>query len=256
MNPIEVPDMAFLASLQQGCVPFDVSFLELSDPAISVTWHFGDGQISNDHNPIHTYTFPGNFPVVLDGYNSGACKSASDTMFVTVIDTAHVNFTTEPDYPAFISLPNTTVQFTDQSFNGNQWYWNFGDGIHSEEVNPSHMFMEPGEYYVTLVLENEFGCPSEVTKGPFIVLSPEVFIPNVFTPNDDGVNDVFYVKYTGDQPFLLSIFDRWGVKVYEGRDKYEGWNGKLKDKIVPEGVYYFVVMIGDKKYNGNVTLLR
>jgi gliding motility-associated-like protein len=254
--PIEGPVVGYLSSQPQGCVPFDVSFLELFNNAQFFTWNFGDGSISNDHNPIHTFTQPGTYTVSLTGWNTGSCKSTLDDIVISVKDTAHAKFVSDPGWPAQIYLPGSEVTFTDQSANAWAWTWIFGDGLQSSEKNPVHRFLAPGEYYVTLSVTNDIGCRTEVTGGPYIVLEPEVFIPNVFSPNGDPQNEEFLVRYNGDQPFLLKIFDRWGNLLFESRDKYSGWNGKFKGNDVQTGVYYYVVKTGSREYTGNVTLVR
>jgi gliding motility-associated-like protein len=89
------------------------------------------------------------------------------------------------------------------------------------------------------------------------VMTPDLFIPNVFSPNADGVNDRFLVEYSGDQPFTLEIRDRWGVKLHETRNKLAGWDGvDLKGRAVPPSVYYYRVQVGQREYAGELTLVR
>jgi gliding motility-associated-like protein len=253
---LDRPSAGYLTSITAGCVPFSVSFLETAVDDISWIWNFGDGNISNDPNPIHTYETPGNYPVTLTVSGAGMCNDRVEGMIISVHDTAHVNFTSNPEFPASMAFPNTEVTFKDFTVNGDEWHWSFGDGTSSEEINPVHQYLDEGTYFVTLSVMNDLGCVSTVTHGPYLVVNPEVFIPNVFSPNDDNVNDVYLVRYTGSQPFLLDIFDRWGNKVFSQRDKYTGWDGKIKGTEAPAGEYYYMVKIGDKNYSGNITLVR
>ncbi len=105
-------------------------------------------------------------------------------------------------------------------------------------------------------MTNDFGCLDKVTHGPYIIATPDLFIPNVFSPNGDNVNDVYFVRYTGSQPFTLNIFDRWGNLVFAQRDKYAGWDGTIKTENAPDGVYFYTVKVGDREYTGSVTLVR
>jgi gliding motility-associated-like protein len=94
-----------------------------------------------------------------------------------------------------------------------------------------------------------------------IPVKPEIFAPNAFTPNADGYNDEFYLKGVFIGEFQLMIFDRWGKKVFESRDLYQGWDGTYKGQSAPEGVYTFVAKgIGYNnlrhEINGTVTLIR
>ena len=110
---------------------------------------------------------------------------------------------------------------------------------------------------MTLKTQNAEGCWSEIRLGPYIVLLPELFIPNVFSPNADDQNDQFLVEYDGDQPFFLEIRDRWGVVHYQGRNKTKGWDGQtLQGAAANEGVYYYYLRIGEVEYAGELTLMR
>jgi gliding motility-associated-like protein len=82
-------------------------------------------------------------------------------------------------------------------------------------------------------------------------------IPNVFSPNGDGLNDFFRIAYDGDELFHLQIIDRWGVKYYDTRNREQAWDGKdLNGNEAAEGVYFYTVTIGTRKYSSNVTLIR
>lgn len=256
ISVIPSPEMSFLSSATEGCVPFAVSFLNTSSNSLLSTWEFGDGSISNEDNPIHTYTSPGQFEVTLSGVNTGACADKVTMVTVTVNDTAAAQFSSNPDYPVVLTLPSTWVQFQDESIRAESWNWNFGDGVQATTQNAEHAFEEEGTYYVTLTVANESGCLSRVTHGPYVVMAPDLFIPNVFSPNGDGINDVFLVKYTGTQPFLLQIFDRWGSELFSTRNKNEGWDGVVKGQAAPDGVYYYKVLIGDKDYTSSFTLVK
>ncbi len=258
INVIPRPDVAFLNSQPSGCAPLSVNFLQDVADAIFLTWNFGDGTpVSNEDNPLHVYAQPGTYTVTLTGVNIGGCSASTSGQAVVVSDTSRVDFTSDPSFPVELSLPNTIVKFFHDSPNAVTFDWDFGDGTHSDEANPIHTYLQPGNYNVTLRVTNRDGCVSTVVHGPFVILVPGLFIPNVFSPNDDGSNDEFIVQYTGSQPFNLQIFDRWGVKLYEGNNKNKGWKGNdTKGNAVTEGVYFYRLTIGDKDYTGPVTMVR
>lgn len=258
VDVIPTPDPAYVSSLENGCVPHAVNFLQTAADGVFYIWDFGDGSpVSNEPNPIHTYTTPGDYTVNLTVVNTGGCKASINDLTITVNDTAFAEFSSNPIYPVEMALPNTNVTFIDESINASDWIWDFGDGLTSSLQNPDHTYTEPGQYMVKLTVTNPAGCVGSVIHGPYIVQTPDLSIPNVFTPNGDGINDRFLVQYTGSQPFLLAIFDRWGNQLYEGRDKYEGWTGLTADGAnAPEGVYFYVVKIGDREFTGNATLMR
>lgn len=251
------PSAAYLSSPTDGCLDHTVSFLETSAGATHYIWNFGDGQISNQPNPTHTYTQPGTYLVSLTVVSPGNCTDEVKDLEVNVIDWAKSDFTSQPEFPALLSLPNTSVMFFDGSQDAVSWLWEFGDGQVSKEQNPVHTYTQPGEYHVTLTVTNNLGCVTTIVHGPFMVGTPDLFIPNVFSPNDDGTNDVFIVDYTGSQPFNLKIFNRWGAELYDSKNKVAGWNGLTNEgERAAEGVYFYRVAIGDKTYAGSVTLVR
>lgn len=258
VNVIPNPTPAYLSSLTEGCTPHTVSFTQVATNSINYVWDFGDGSpVSNEDFPTHVYEEPGSYTVTLTTINSGGCEASVNDILVQVADTIAVDFVSTPTHPIELSLPDTRVEFRSEVPTAPGHVWDFGDGNGSEEVNPSYAFTDPGTYFVSLLVQNEFGCVSRVMHGPYIVFAPDLFIPNVFSPNADGINDRFLVEYTGSQSFDLTIFDRWGVQLYQARDKNEGWNGTdVNGEAVPDGTYYYHVKVRDKKYVGQVSLVR
>ena len=97
------------------------------------------------------------------------------------------------------------------------------------------------------------------------IVADSLVIQNVFTPNGDGINDLLMLNYYGSGDYEISVFDRWGVKLFNTSDTNATWNGLNNNgTAVPEGVYYLVVRIvgddaipeKDKQRVFNVTLLR
>jgi len=116
-------------------------------------------------------------------------------------------------------------------------------------------------YYV--LINDDKGC-SETDSVIIKVLNClNVLVPNVFTPNKDNVNDIFYIKLQGDcvESFTLKIFDRWGLLMFESSDPANGWDGKYKGKEMEAGVFFYILdakLINGTSLNkkGNVTLMR
>jgi gliding motility-associated-like protein len=258
VSVLPTPTAGYFSSLTEGCVPHQVSFIDASNGAVNHIWNFGDGTpVSNMLQPIHTYETPGTYTVSLVVQTGGACSDTISDISVVVYDSAQAGFVTTPSFPVEMSLPNTQVAFQNTSVNASSWVWEFGDGITNTDVNPTHSYQDPGTYFATLVVYNVHGCISRIVHGPFVVVSPELFIPNVFSPNGDGINDVFRVEYTGSQPFSLQIFDRWGALINSNVNKNDGWDGStLNGDASPDGVYYYHVEVGGRAYTGVVTLMR
>lgn len=258
LNVIPRPNAAYTSSAVEGCPPHPVSFTDLSDGATFHIWNFGDGSpVSNSPHPTHTYTRPGDYVVTHTAVTQGACADVATSVTVHVRDAVVADFSSIPDYPARLLFPSTQVSFYDQTLGAARLQWEFGDGVMVQESNPTHVYTREGEFFVTLTAWSGEGCMSRVVHGPYILISTDVSLYNVFSPNGDGLNDVYYLQYTGDQPLTHSIYDRWGVQLFHSRNKHDGWDGtNLKGEAVPEGVYFYVVTIGEKEYTGSVTLVR
>jgi len=161
-------------------------------------------------------------------------------------------------------VTETAVQFDinpEQMCNGCSYFWDFGDGNSSYELNPYHDYDGLEEYEASLTITSPVGC-SDVTYT--LIHAPIIlYIPNAFTPNNDGLNDVFAV--VGDQisSYEIKIFNRWGEKVFESTDIKEVWMGNdiSGDHYVPNGIYQYVVKV--KGFNtdafeksGSIQLMR
>jgi hypothetical protein len=181
-----------------------MTFLNTSNAGIAYIWNFGDNSpVWNGHDATHAYLAPGNYQVSLIALGVGACADTAFSGMVQVGDTAVVAFRTAPEHPAMLSLPNAEVQFINTSYNAAELVWDFGDGITSDEWSPTHAYRQPGTYYVRLQGRSADDCPGRFIAGPFVVKTPELFIPNVFSPNGDGLNDAFFPEYTGDQAYRM-----------------------------------------------------
>jgi gliding motility-associated-like protein len=144
------------------------------------------------------------------------------------------------------------VSFTDKSVRGSVYRWEFGDGKDSisELKDPEpHIYYVPGEYSVKLTIESDLHCIDSLTSEKIIVEPSELDIPNVFTPNDDGLNDRFMVQKKSLKFLSVEIFSRSGKMVYifsgegEALSNWEGWDGKVNKSSADAspGVYYYII---------------
>ncbi len=154
----------FSADNLSGCVPLQVAFTDSSINANQWLWDFGDGGVSNLQFPSHIYTQPGVYTVTLIVFNQFGC---SDTMVM----------------PAYISVRGSIpffsmsasrgcapllVEFTDNSIGAIGWDWHFGDGTTDTLINPVHVYMNPGNYTVSLYTLDSTGC-STIYTSPVVV---------------------------------------------------------------------------------------
>lgn len=135
------------------------------------------------------------------------------------------------------------------------WSWDFGDGDLSYDENPTHHYANTGDYSVTLVVRNEFNCLD--TSIINIHVEKSSVLQNVFSPNADGINDVF--RLTTIEHSSLVIFNRWGKVVFETEGTLLEWDGKTKTgEYVSTGSYYYTLAsIGDSSLqNGYLTVMK
>jgi len=153
-----------------GCAPLTVNFTNNSNFAVSYRWSFGDGGISTDANPTHTFTAPGNYTVSLLAIGT----NANDT---SVVDfQVVVNPTPVADIVVFPNPVTTTIDsvlFASSSLGATSWLWDFGDpasGANNTSTlsNPVHYYAAEGTYTVSLIVENDFGCRDTIVKPNFI----------------------------------------------------------------------------------------
>jgi PKD repeat protein len=158
----ETPVISFFTSPSpaMGCEPLDVSFADESTPQnLNFLWSFGDGATSNIQNPSHIYYSAGSYNVQLTCITLQGCYSSYiANNFVNVYSQPIAEFTWNPP----IASPNTAVTFTNISTLANDYFWDFGDGTNSINQNPIHTFYSLGEYNVSLISQNSFGCIDSV----------------------------------------------------------------------------------------------
>ncbi|MCB0431165.1 MAG: PKD domain-containing protein [Flavobacteriales bacterium] len=252
------PDPEFMPSVATGCIPLSVGFLPTDslDPLASYYWDFGDGEQSTDRFPSHVYTDPGSYDISLKMVTRQGCTdSLKKKALLKIYPVPEAKYTVDT-YEQDIMHPE--FSFTDQSFNAIEWYWAFGDGDSSEVTNPIHVYNDTGWFDVSLMVEDARGCRDTTWDKVYIEPVVSFYVPNVFTPNDDGKNDVFHVYGEYIKEFHMLIFDRWGNVIFETNNMNQGWEA---GEGVPEDVYVYKIdyvdALGVQKYRvGSVTLVR
>jgi len=245
-----------------GCGQMTVLFRDQSRDAVGWQWDFGDNSPEDtSQNPTHLYTQSGSYTVTL--ITEAAGGFCNDTIvkqaYVVIRDSLSGGFITNPQVGDTLYLADATLFAEDTTAGSVSWQWLFGDGSSAAGQAVNHTYRAPGTYNVSLIVVDANGCTDTIVRGPYLVLPPQIgFIPNVFTPNGDGIHDVFRVTYDGNEPFELLVYDRWGVSLYSSTDPTEGWNGLSNNSgsEVADGVYFYVLNIGDQRIKGTVTLLR
>lgn len=240
-------NLQLAANPTEGCLPSKINFTNLTSPFDStykVKWDFGDGTTSTVQNPSNTYTRSGNFPVKLMVTNLAGCQRE---VLLRGGISIHANPKADFDFtPKTINTAQGGVTFEDKSSSdATSWLWQFGNKSSASSQNPHINFRDTGNIGIRLVVTNTHGCKDTITKSVFVEPFASFFMPTAFSPNNDGVNDVFLGAgyYDSFKSFNLQVFNRWGELVFQTTSPTEGWNG-LKNNTgnaLPEGVYLSVL---------------
>ncbi|TRX70837.1 PKD domain-containing protein [Carboxylicivirga sp. M1479] len=254
----------------EGCPPLKVQFYNNTIDAHTYFWDFGDGNVSSEKEPAHTYHTSGNYKVKLMAEGPGGLVEA-DNATIKVYDTPLADFEVRP---TLVKLPET-VSFINHSERATSYLWNFGDGETSTEHSIQYLYKKAGVYDVTLMATNDLGCTDEHTirEAAIVEEAGAISFPNAFTPSPSGSsggeytpgssdNFVFYpFNYEGIVEYQLRIFTRWGELIFESKDINIGWDGYHRGKICQGGVYIWKVNCRYSNGNietqtGDVTLFR
>jgi gliding motility-associated-like protein len=198
-------------------------------------------------------------------YTLGGC---SDTVFVAV-NFLDALFTTVPALPSTRVTINQPISFTNatqvlQGAGPATYTWDFGDNNTSTNPDPTHTYLQPGTYTITLTVTDNLGCTStRILANVIVITDQDIVIPNVVTPNGDGINDLWLPRLNNADVTKIVIYDRQGRLIYSTTTTTTGWNCKnLQDINVPDGTYYYVVegrtLDTQQKIErrGSVTVLR
>lgn len=121
--------------------------------------------------------------------------------------------------------------------------WNFGDGTPTSNLSsPSHTYTSLGSYVATLTVSDNGSCPITVSITIEVIGQSSILIPNVFTPNSDGSNDVFTVDGTNLESVEGEIFNRWGLSLFSWNAFKGSWNGRTTSGTeCPDGTYFYII---------------
>ena len=255
----------------QGCPSLTVEFYSEAVDVETFLWEFGDGSVSSQANPVHTYYSSGEYQVRLTVVGPGG-QVVKDDLVIQVYPQPTAFFEA---FPKVVTVPGQSVTFANKSVGADTYVWDFGDGTVSTAVSPEYEYQAKGNYNVSLEVENEFGCKDEFELNEPIIAEEggDIDFPNAFTPNPSGENSgeyvfgdknnyVFYpVVQEGIVEYKMQIFSRWGQLIFESDDVNVGWNGYHKGSLCAQGVYIWKVTCrfgtGQVKvYTGDVTLIR
>jgi gliding motility-associated-like protein len=249
--PIDAGDDATVC----GGVPVQLGGSPTSVPGSSYSWSPATGL--NDPTSANPVASPDVTTTYILSVNNDTCTSTAP---VTVtIGTSGV-----ADFDARFEAGCETLRgfFTDESTNAVSWQWDFGNGESSTEANPQQGLPYGQSSTVTLVITDITGC-TDTTAQVFTMQDyaelVNVDVPNVISPNGDGVNDLFTLI---TDAFLgpcteMSIFNRWGSTMFVSQGNNITWDGRnFAGEPCAPGAYFYVIDVNGLEFKGSVTLVR
>ena len=266
---VAIPVLSIAADTTEGCSPTTVTFTGITDqPGGHYAWDFGNGSSLTDTSslasPTYVYAYPGSYTVSFTYTNTTGCVNNTTASGLITVHPQPVALMEISPKPADILTPS--VNFLDRSTgSATAWLWDFGSYGTSVLQNPTIVYNDTGSFAVQLIVTSVFGCLDTVADNAYIAPVYLFYTPNAFTPDGDGVNDVFraYGNQMSSDGFEMNIFDRWGNRIFRTTDPYEGWNGANNNigKVAEKDVYVYRIKLKDysgttHEYVGQVTLIK
>ena len=249
-----------------GCAPFHAQFVNQSiGQYANVVWTLGNGQmLFNPDTASYTFNQLGCFDLTLTITSSNGCVASTTTnSAVCVVQGPVAAFYSNPEQIDFYS---GEIQFINNSYGiANQYFWQFGDGSQSIQVNPTHFYPPQtiADYDVMLVAVDTNGCVDTAIQQYIQREIIRLNVPNAFTAGDDGRNDGFKPVFSSPDlisTYQLDIFNRWGELIYTTNNQYDAWDGTYQGKACQSGAYSWKIRYTDyqktsKDVHGHVILL-
>ena len=265
-----------------GCIGYDTLTIKQPDSFNVVTTYIhplcntsSDGSITANvtgatppYNYLWNTTPPQNTSV--------ATNLPEGIYFLTITDangcntnTSSITLTGQNQiHAAFIASPNLgyypiNIQFVFTGSGATTYNWDFGDGNNSTSQNPSNTYTSSNNFLVFLTINSgvPYYCTDTASMYLIIDKPSEITVPNVFTPNNDGINDYFEIVSTNISEIETVIYNRWGKEIFKSNYTQTFWDGNINNEPAPEGTYFYLIKAKGKdvkEYNlhGSISLLR
>jgi gliding motility-associated-like protein len=233
---------ANVSAISSGIIPCNTGSVNIIASSTGIGSYSYSWQPSSPSytGTVFTGTTAGTYTVIATNAVNGCTTSATSTL---IFDNINASF----DASVYSGLMPLPVTFTNTSFPnpvGTTYTWSFGDGnsVNSNDTIVNHLYNTSGNFPVILTATNGF-CRDTAMRYIKVDLISLFEVPNVFTPNGDGKNDAFTFNAINMGEITITIFDRWGLKMFEATDIGNiRWDGKNKSgKTVTDGTYFYIL---------------
>ena len=251
------PVVDFQPSPERGCAPLAVTMVEYGQDIRSWFWDFGDGNTGWGPSPRHVYHRAGRYRVRLaaTGLN-GACmlSEPEQERWVEVFESPRAGIVWNGQPQPMADGPPIRLRSTSSDSTG-MCHWNLGDGRWAAGCEIWASWPDSGEFIIRLQVSDAAGCVDTASIRLRVAPAELSEIPSVFTPNSDGVNDIWQPVAQTGQGLSIWIYDRTGREIFSGND--DGWNGRYGDgREAPSGTYTYLIRWNGRWYRGWLVLLR
>lgn len=243
-----LPTGFITANKDKGCVPVCSSFsINSSSNLTTIHWNVNSTSYGNGASFSNCFANSGNYSVTATITDAKGCVNQTNKFNVEAYPIPVADFYIKNDSP----VENEEIELVDASSPAGgvqitQWDWSFTKQKlnFSSEQNPKVIYETTGAYPIALVITNAYGCKDTMVKSTLVKEDFDVFVPNTFTPNGDGLNDVFAAKGRGIAKFEMKVYDRWGERVFTSNDITVGWAGNYQNRgtdLVEDGEYVWKI---------------
>jgi len=267
INWLPVPALILVEpDILEACQPATIKFENLSKPIDEnyfLNWEFSNGQTSNDISPQIVFTESGVYSAKLEIVSPIGCKTNKyfDNIIV-VFPKPIAGF----DYtPKELDNFNNEIETQNFSIGGSSWFWEVNNKDRAFIFEPSFVLSDTGLVNIVQIVVSDKGCLDTAFATADVIPRVKVFMPNAFTPNNDGLNDFFKPEgyFIGMKKFEINVWNRWGEMIWQSEDPEQGWDGYLDSDSfqVPNGQYFFKLNYTEPRGksisdSGNFYLLR
>jgi gliding motility-associated-like protein len=255
VNPL--PVVTYSTTGLSGCEPLTVTYTNTTPNTSNCVWTI-NGTPYNSCVVTQTFPVQGTYISNLTVTDANGCSATSGNVTAIVHPMPTAQFVANP---SVTNIMDPIVSFNNLSTAGS-YQWNFGDGNTSTMAFPTNTYGDTGVFNVQLIVTTQYGCTDTAYGTVYISDIFSVYVPNTFTPNGDGKNDVFTPVVTGAEYYEFWIFDRWGELIYDSSKMGIPWDATYKNVLVQQDVYVWKLHVKEKDsarshdYIGHVTVVR
>ena len=270
-----MPQADFESNITAGCIPLCINVQDKSSIKSSTinqwVW-LVENKVAGTNATLDTcFNTFGEYTIDLIITSTNGCiDTMTKSNYIAVWEKPNADFLIDPNRSTILSTDIDFTDLTPQTIN--KWEWYFYSELPdsnllgtSSNMSPSYHFpIDTGSFPIRLVVTTNEGCKDTLLK--ILTINPDIslYVPNAFTPNDDGKNDFFYpqgLSILYSKSYRFFVYNRWGEVVFDSAENGEKWNGKKDNIPSPEAVYTWELVIEDEatekqKHQGKVTLLR